>query len=84
LLGGTDTGTAIRSPKLEHENTEYGAEALTTRFGGTVFTNATFYWFTQTRAAQAQTNNKQTNKISIRTRPGHIELQLFNIKICCC
>jgi hypothetical protein len=65
LLGvtdGTNAETAIRSPKLEHETPEYDARANTTTFGGTVFKTAILCWLTSIKAAQVQTDNKQTNK----------------------
>jgi hypothetical protein len=60
LTDGTNTGTAIRSPKLEQEILEYDARAITTTFGGTVFKNAILYWLTSTKAVQVQTINRKT------------------------
>jgi hypothetical protein len=64
VTDGTNTETAIWSPKLEQETPKYDARAITTTFGGTVFKTAILYWLTNIKAAQVrvQTDNKQTNK----------------------
>jgi hypothetical protein len=41
---------------------------------GTVFKTAILYWFASIKAAKVQTDNKQTNKIKVRTRPERKEL----------
>ena len=78
VTDGTNTETAMWSPKLEQETPKYDARAITTTFGGTVFRAAVLYWLASIQAAQVQADNKQTNKqtnkIKIRTRPERKEL----------